>query len=724
MALDIVARTQATSAAASASQALAAASPAGTFTTIGSRTIDPSVTVIASSGYATTGRGIGTYVADSLATAALAAAHPRFCKATSNGRYFRLIPPDTGNAINVAQGGATGTPGTNDQPAIQATVAYACAVGIKWVEFPDAAYDLWCPLRTTDINTPAVDGHPIAVTTTTALGLRGLPGSTVLNLKNSNGGSKNTITQTVSSTPWQGGGIFVLPGGTWPAGSMDTITIENLIIDGGVTYTPGNLANTNVWDKGLWIQDITVNHVILRDTTLKNFAGEIYYVGGGGTTQSQYLENVVLDGSPQSALNPSKAGGTFVAVNLLAGNSYQPAEVLGGQSFTLIGGRLYDGSSSYLTGGPDHFDGAYFYSWPFRDTTQRPPWCRIIGTAFDNVASGITFGSYVQLVDPVFTDTPVFLNNTNQKQTDVVGCIFSYCDKSTGFAALSLQGPPTLTTQAASCPAGVYQVPPKNLAVEVVCKRTQNAAANAYVMDAIQIYPGLLDASCQFTVSGEARYAWQYMGTPVAGFVQPLITAGQFAAIPEAQKYAGAYDVLDVNKSYKVQWSAMRLLNSGTTARTIALDMTYGYVHGQKVRFFKDEAGGNTATFSATGTGMLLDRDYVLTNQGDYLDLVYDSSVAKWIVDGFGSTRQTTFYGTATYDAPNLTTGSATTTTVTVTGAALGDFVQVTFGLDLLGMTATGYVSAANTVTVVLHNPTGGAINLASTTVTVRVTKR
>jgi hypothetical protein len=80
--------------------------------------------------------------------------------------------------------------------------------------------------------------------------------------------------------------------------------------------------------------------------------------------------------------------------------------------------------------------------------------------------------------------------------------------------------------------------------------------------------------------------------------------------------------------------------------------------------------------------------------------------------------------GSATYDAPSIAIGGTTTTTITVTGAALGDFARVSFGVSLAGLTATAYVSASNTVTVVLHNPTAGAIDLASTTIRARVSKQ
>lgn len=78
--------------------------------------------------------------------------------------------------------------------------------------------------------------------------------------------------------------------------------------------------------------------------------------------------------------------------------------------------------------------------------------------------------------------------------------------------------------------------------------------------------------------------------------------------------------------------------------------------------------------------------------------------------------------GSATYDAASLVDGAGTTTTVTVTGAALGDFVVgVSMGVDLAGITVTAYVSAADTVSVRLQNESGGTIDLASTTLRVRV---
>lgn len=73
--------------------------------------------------------------------------------------------------------------------------------------------------------------------------------------------------------------------------------------------------------------------------------------------------------------------------------------------------------------------------------------------------------------------------------------------------------------------------------------------------------------------------------------------------------------------------------------------------------------------------------------------------------------------GTATYDPGNLADGQGVTTTVTVTGALLGDYAEASFSLDLQGITLTAWVSAADTVSVRFQNETGAPIDLASGTI-------
>lgn len=71
-----------------------------------------------------------------------------------------------------------------------------------------------------------------------------------------------------------------------------------------------------------------------------------------------------------------------------------------------------------------------------------------------------------------------------------------------------------------------------------------------------------------------------------------------------------------------------------------------------------------------------------------------------------------------------LNAGATQTQTVTVNGAALGDFAMATMNIDLQKLIIRAYVSAANTVTVCLDNLSGGTLDLGSGTLAVMVIKR
>ncbi len=76
----------------------------------------------------------------------------------------------------------------------------------------------------------------------------------------------------------------------------------------------------------------------------------------------------------------------------------------------------------------------------------------------------------------------------------------------------------------------------------------------------------------------------------------------------------------------------------------------------------------------------------------------------------------------ATLNVDSLADAAGSSDTITVPGVALGDIVLgFSFGVSLAGITATAYVSAANTVTIRVQNESAGTVDLASTTVKVVV---
>lgn len=77
-----------------------------------------------------------------------------------------------------------------------------------------------------------------------------------------------------------------------------------------------------------------------------------------------------------------------------------------------------------------------------------------------------------------------------------------------------------------------------------------------------------------------------------------------------------------------------------------------------------------------------------------------------------------------THDFGNLADGAGETGSMTATGVALGDACVLSLGVDAAGVTLTCYVSAANVISYRAQNESGGAVDLASTTVRAFVLKR
>lgn len=104
--------------------------------------------------------------------------------------------------------------------------------------------------------------------------------------------------------------------------------------------------------------------------------------------------------------------------------------------------------------------------------------------------------------------------------------------------------------------------------------------------------------------------------------------------------------------------------------------------------------------------------------EGDHEDL------ALWCEKLYQKILEDDLHGSATWNPGSIAGGAEEAATVTVTGAALGDYAVASFSLDVTDLVLDAQVTAADTVTCVLANNTGGAIDLASGTVYVRVFRR
>ena len=124
---------------------------------------------------------------------------------------------------------------------------------------------------------------------------------------------------------------------------------------------------------------------------------------------------------------------------------------------------------------------------------------------------------------------------------------------------------------------------------------------------------------------------------------------------------------------------------------------------------------------SGTATGVYIEADATNCTVGPACELRSCTTQIAWNAGTTGRGGYMT--GSATYDPPSLASGAGATTTVAVSGAAVGDAVYCSFSNDLQGITLTGYVSAGSTVAVRFQNNTGGTIDLASGALKVTVVK-
>lgn len=106
------------------------------------------------------------------------------------------------------------------------------------------------------------------------------------------------------------------------------------------------------------------------------------------------------------------------------------------------------------------------------------------------------------------------------------------------------------------------------------------------------------------------------------------------------------------------------------------------------------------------------------------------SKAATVLGEGTTKNKLRIYTGSKTFDwaaqAGNaFGTAASETTTVTVPGVALGDTViGVSMSVTTGGLSLTGAVTAADTVTVTAQNVSNGSINVASGTLTVVVLKQ
>jgi parallel beta-helix repeat protein len=147
----------------------------------------------------------------------------------------------------------------------------------------------------------------------------------------------------------------------------------------------------------------------------------------------------------------------------------------------------------------------------------------------------------------------------------------------------------------------------------------------------------------------------------------------------------------------------------------------YSGIYG--IELLNSAVVGNTVYQSAgVQNGIIFDGSPVGNVVSD--NFVTSTSIVYSLNNPLNNSYNVVRKNSVTYNPPSLNDGDGTTTTVTVTGAALGDFATASFSNDLQGITLTAWVSASNTVSVRFQNESGGVLDLASGTLEAKVVSK
>lgn len=633
--------------------------------------------------------------------------------------------------LTVEDFGAVGDNATDDRAAIQAAIDYAITNGIPEVRFLHKAYVAKCSTRVAggfgDINPTGgmIDINGSLASAPFGIKLTGLLGGTTITMIGYNtGGSTDTDYQTFSASPWRGHGIqlYGTQNNDPDVSDMDLWVIqcfemENITIDGGRTAGGKTATSTDTSNKGICTFN-AVRKIVLRNGGVLNFGHELLYGGGGGYGSGTLypmevrLENFKALHSNHSCLNFQDTN--LIDINGEYGDAYIAAEQYGNDS-RFIGTVFRDANQlNFSAADRSLIPGGQPYNFPSQGTSLRKT--QLVGVTTRGVDTLLigpyTYGSITSIDGRLDHDQYSF--SIDLDATYVL-------DQLNNATPLTIAGP-------GAVPSGVATgMLPRDITYRLSVKATLYAVGLGHNIGAVVGYSGYLDpdsvkihVDCSVTADNGS-----VSGGPAHG--APHIIWNSWNTLQSNAQLVPGFSIggvtsgsLDPTTGGITAYPAGTSGGENMTFGTIGSGGSYeGFAHGQRYHFFHGNSAGRF-NFAQFGTGMSLSRNRVCFQAGDNIIFEYNKRLDKWTdVGGFTSDY---LHGSATYDWPSIAAGATATTTITVTGAVLGDLVDsISHGVSLAGLNCTGYVSAADTVTLVMTNPTAGAIDLASTTVRVVV---
>ncbi len=218
-------------------------------------------------------------------------------------------------------------------------------------------------------------------------------------------------------------------------------------------------------------------------------------------------------------------------------------------------------------------------------------------------------------------------------------------------------------------------------------------------------------------------YVGRLTGEQSAGFIRRVITNSATIKIGGLVKLVAGYASAATSGA-----AVIGVCRGFETVDGLDLEYHPSKASGTLVSGVSYAAASDNVTVNKVRAVIEVDREglYKHTTGGALTEVMVGNffDISSDVLAVYNTSRAGILTGSATYDTASLADAAGATTTITVTGAALGDFVKVSLGVDLAGISVTGYVSATDTVAIRIQNESGGTLDLASTTVAVEVTPK
>lgn len=602
------------------------------FTQFSSQNINTNTDIVLTSGRSIKGQASASYVADGIATAALFAAHPRFVGQATNNRYFRALA--TNGELAVELGGATGDGLTNDQAAIQATVAYAEAIGARTVVFSAKAYRLHCPLRTSDpagqIGQHFYDGRPIVVST--PLVLRSIRhGGSRLEFRTNDGSERQSNWQQVYSPStaqqmvWRGGAIFVkcpvvepVDRADRPGISLIDITLDGGIPQGSVFEWPARISDGEGWDatdKGIEIEpDHFSGDIRLIRSAITGFRGELIYQAGERNGEL-YIRSSVL-GETNGDLFQSC--GTNIDIDGLLGfKGLATFEGWSGRRGRMVNTVFEDCIRTGGLAGGRVSPGAN-RNTPLRMGDSLIPWLAI-DAEFRNCGM-VMLGSWIRGRIKL-TDSHLHLDGSQvygEGLHDLDLEVTAQVDKLTGFAPIVLLGSATAGKQTLS-----------DVRIRLRCCRTEEARANGRIHSQPVDYRGSMGPNVMIEQSsGEAQRGSGPSGNAMTAVPDNFPCFRGNSWLRTTSSWTNLNQDVAANPQIVPRADLMAVY--ANTAGTWPMIMPVsGIQHGHELTMRNLSSGGIFTSLAATGAGASLPATRVLAS-GAQITLRFDQELQLW----------------------------------------------------------------------------------------------